>query len=271
MERDTRKDVILAGFLALIIHAALIPLRFSGFRGSNLTGRQEGKIAVELVAGRPAAEVRPPSKGSAIPKERTAKKLVPEKQKKRNIAAKTKQKASFPEKKENLKQQSASVQSSPEKHKDSDVQPPSPTDASTPPMSPTASPGSPDTAATKDVSSPPLSGQTSAQGQASLGAGDSFGSSRSFVEAQSPRYGYRREPRYPHVAVRRGYEGTVLLKVRVLDSGRVDRVEIEESSGYRILDKAALEAVKTWRFTPARRGGTKVVSWALVPITFKLK
>jgi TonB family protein len=270
MERDTRKDVMLAGFLALLIHAALIPLQFSGFRGSNLSGRQ-GRIVVDLVARRPAAEVHAPSRDSEIAKERAAKKLVPRKQQKRKNVAITKQKKTFPEKKENLKQQAALVQRSPGKHKDTDVQPLSPADVSTTPLSPTASSGPPEAAATKDVSSPAPSGQASAQDQASLDAGDSLGSSRSFVEAQSPRYGYRREPRYPRVAVRRGYEGTVLLRVRVLRSGRVDQVEIEESSGYRILDKSALEAVKTWRFTPARRGDKKVVSWALVPITFKLK
>jgi protein TonB len=269
MERDTKKDVMLAGFLALLIHAALVPLQFSGFRGSNLTGRQESRIAVDLVARRPAAEVLPQSKGPKVSKKRTAKKVIPKVRREVKPPDQPKAKVSLPEKKDDLRQQAVSVQKTTEK--DSDVKPTTQAEVPTSQLSTKASPSPPDTSKTATMSSSAASEKASATKQASLGVGESSGSSRSFVEAQSPRYGYRREPRYPRVAVRRGYEGTVLLKVRVLDSGRVDEVAIEESSGYRILDKAALEAVKTWRFTPARRGNKAVMSWALVPITFNLK
>jgi protein TonB len=269
MERDTRKDLILAGFLALLIHAALVPLQFSGSQGSKLTGRQESRIAVDLVARRPAAEVLPRSKGPKISKKRTVKKVIPEVRREVKPPAQPKAKAFSPETKDNLKKQVVSVKKAAEK--DNAIQP-VPQDAVPPSqLIPKVSPSYPDTSATATKSSSAAPEKASATKRDSLGAGESLGSSRSFVEAQSPRYGYRREPQYPRVAVRRGYEGTVLLKVRVLDSGRVDEVAIEESSGHRILDKAALEAVKTWRFTPARQGGKAVVSWALVPITFNLK
>ena len=269
MERDSREDLIIAGFLALLIHAALVPLQFSGSQGSNLNGRQESRIAVDLVARRPAAEVLPQSRGPEISKQRTAKKVIPKVRRQVKPPAQPKAKASSPEKKDNLKKQVVSVKKAAEK--DIAIQPAP--QAAVPPsqLSPKVSSSYPDTSATATMSFSAAPEKASATKQDSLGAGESLGSSRSFVEAQSPRYGYRREPQYPRVAVRRGYEGTVLLKVRVLDSGGVDEVGIEESSGYGILDKAALEAVKTWRFTPARRGGKAVVSWALVPITFNLK
>ena len=92
-----------------------------------------------------------------------------------------------------------------------------------------------------------------------------------FVEAQEPGYGYRQEPQYPRLAVRRGYEGTTLLRVHIMADGRVSEVEISESSGYRSLDRAARKAVQIWRFNPAHLGGKPVDSWALVPIAFKLK
>jgi protein TonB len=47
-------------------------------------------------------------------------------------------------------------------------------------------------------------------------------------------------------------------------------VAVEKSSGSPHLDAAALEAVKAWRFTPARRGADAVESWMLVPIVFRL-
>jgi len=72
------------------------------------------------------------------------------------------------------------------------------------------------------------------------------------------------------LAIRRGYQGTTLLRVRIVEDGRVEVVEIKESSGYRILDEAAMKAVRPWRFTPALMAGKPVASWVLVPIAFKL-
>jgi protein TonB len=91
------------------------------------------------------------------------------------------------------------------------------------------------------------------------------------MDSRPPGYGNRAEPEYPALAIRRGYEGTALLRVRVLEDGRVEVVEIKESSGYRILDEAAMKAVRPWRFIPALMAGKPVASWVLVPIAFKLR
>lgn len=78
-------------------------------------------------------------------------------------------------------------------------------------------------------------------------------------------------PRYPLAARRAAEQGTVTLRVLVSIDGLASRVAVEKSSGSPHLDAAALEAVKAWRFTPARRGVDAVESWMLVPIVFRLE
>jgi protein TonB len=79
------------------------------------------------------------------------------------------------------------------------------------------------------------------------------------------------KPSYPELARRRGYEGTVRLKVEVLASGKVGRIWVKKSSGYEILDRSALKTVKDWRFIPARFGNIPVKSTVIVPVTFQLE
>jgi protein TonB len=78
-------------------------------------------------------------------------------------------------------------------------------------------------------------------------------------------------PPYPMVARRMGYHGKVVLDVEVLAEGKAGDVKLYQSSGYDILDNAALQTVKTWRFTPARRFGQAVTQRFLVPIKFSLE
>jgi protein TonB len=78
-------------------------------------------------------------------------------------------------------------------------------------------------------------------------------------------------PRYPLAARRAGEQGTVTLKVLVASDGLPQRVEVEKTSGSSRLDAAALDAVKRWRFVPARRGSTPIESWVLVPVVFRLE
>lgn len=78
-------------------------------------------------------------------------------------------------------------------------------------------------------------------------------------------------PVYPAAARRAGYEGAAVIRARIQIDGSADRVEIKKSSGYGILDQAALEAVRKWRFIPARRGNEAVVEWVEIPWKFKLE
>lgn len=79
------------------------------------------------------------------------------------------------------------------------------------------------------------------------------------------------EPRYPLIARRRGEQGTVMLKVLVTREGGAASVSVDKSSGSAALDQAAVETVRGWRFTPARRGSETVESSVLVPIVFRLE
>ncbi len=78
-------------------------------------------------------------------------------------------------------------------------------------------------------------------------------------------------PVYPPLSRREGEEGTVMLSVYVEASGQAGKVELARSSGFDRLDRAALAAVKRWRFVPARRGSEAVADWVRVPIVFSLK
>ncbi len=78
------------------------------------------------------------------------------------------------------------------------------------------------------------------------------------------------EPEYPPLARRRGWEGTVVLKLRVEPDGRVSRTLLQSSSGRTILDQAALRGVAGWRFDAAQHNGIKVASWISQPVEFRL-
>ena len=77
-------------------------------------------------------------------------------------------------------------------------------------------------------------------------------------------------PRYPVSARRNGEQGTVTLRVLVTREGVPATVTVHTTSGSSALDQAAAEAVKGWRFTPARQGSDAVEAWVLVPIVFRL-
>lgn len=85
-----------------------------------------------------------------------------------------------------------------------------------------------------------------------------------------PRYGDNAHPAYPPLARLRGYQGVVVLFVEVLADGRVGQVSIRRSAGHEILDRAALEAVRTWRFEPGRKEGRAVTMSVEVPVRFVL-
>lgn len=78
-------------------------------------------------------------------------------------------------------------------------------------------------------------------------------------------------PEYPLASKRRGEQGRVMLHVHVTADGAADRVEVRTSSGHERLDRAALEAVRHWRFVPARQGDQPVAAWVLVPLVFALE
>jgi protein TonB len=78
-------------------------------------------------------------------------------------------------------------------------------------------------------------------------------------------------PDYPQEALAHGEQGKVLLSIHVLPDGRTDFVSVTQSSGYRILDQAAADAVLHWRFQPATMAGNPVVQVIPYWINFDLQ
>lgn len=91
------------------------------------------------------------------------------------------------------------------------------------------------------------------------------------IDGRLLKGGYQVTPRYPESARRTGIEGTALLKFLVQVDGGVASVTIERSSGHVDLDHAAVQAIKRWRFEPARRGRRAIAAWAVLPVEFRLK
>lgn len=92
-----------------------------------------------------------------------------------------------------------------------------------------------------------------------------------YTSMAKPRYRENKLPVYPYSALIRGYEGVVLISAEILPEGQTGKLTIKSSSGYDILDQSAIEAVKAWKFDPARKMGKPVIAWVDIPIRFVLK
>ena len=79
------------------------------------------------------------------------------------------------------------------------------------------------------------------------------------------------KPHYPLLARNQGIEGRVVVNVLVSAQGTVKTISVGQSSGSRLLDNAALQTVKKWRFHPVLHNGKAVPSSETVPVVFKLK
>lgn len=68
-----------------------------------------------------------------------------------------------------------------------------------------------------------------------------------------------------------GEQGKVLLRVFISAEGLPQQIEVQTSSGFERLDKAAVEAVKRWKFVPGKRNGVAEGMWNRVPVNFVLE
>ncbi len=118
-------------------------------------------------------------------------------------------------------------------------------------------------ASTSQIQEPPKAAQVSQAPDLTAGKEESV------VMVARPVYAPR--PLYPPIERRQGREGRVMLALFVDDSGRVSQAGVRESSGSEAFDQAALNAVKRWRFTPARdRDGRALSRWCTVRILFQM-
>lgn len=77
---------------------------------------------------------------------------------------------------------------------------------------------------------------------------------------------------YPRLAQRRGWEGTVVLTVRILPDGRLDEIRVKRSSGRSLLDRSARRALTRVERLPEfadRVGGNGLA--LEIPVTYRLE
>jgi len=116
-----------------------------------------------------------------------------------------------------------------------------------------------------------ISNHTNQDERKNIETAQAYGSTEGSITYATPKYKENARPRYPDMARRRGYEGRTLLRVEVLESGKVGRIRIAASSGFDVLDRAALTSVRDWTFVPGTENGNNMRQWVMVPIKFSLR
>ena len=109
------------------------------------------------------------------------------------------------------------------------------------------------------------------QAQLSGGKAQSAGFSSGTADADYKSESLRNaQPRYPIYSRKMRQEGVVIITAEVLTDGSATDVRMANSSGIKLLDEAALETVRQWRFIPAKRDGVLYVQRLRIPVTFSL-
>lgn len=78
------------------------------------------------------------------------------------------------------------------------------------------------------------------------------------------------QPKYPRMAKRKGMEGTVLIEVWLDEEGHQTHRSLLKSSGFELLDGAAMDAVKKWRFNGHEENGVALAHRVRIPVRFNL-
>jgi TonB family protein len=77
---------------------------------------------------------------------------------------------------------------------------------------------------------------------------------------------------YPRKAVRKGWEGQAVVAAEVLADGSVGQTAVARSSGYGILDEAARDSIKTWKFGHANENKNEILpQFVDIPVMFRLQ
>ena len=126
-------------------------------------------------------------------------------------------------------------------------------------------------AASRNGQSPPRGparsgGNSGGQTGAGAGAADGGGRRAGYVP---PHFLIRYKPLYPEAARAQRLDGTVLLLVSIDAAGHVTGTNVQRSCGHAVLDRAALAAVRSWRFGPARQDGVALAARVEVPVRFR--
>lgn len=88
---------------------------------------------------------------------------------------------------------------------------------------------------------------------------------------ESPKFSAKPTPiRYPRIARKKGLQGQVIVEVSIDTQGRqIDRI-LQQSSGYQLLDKTALETIASWKFSAYQHDGIAIAHRVRIPVNFKL-
>ena len=78
-------------------------------------------------------------------------------------------------------------------------------------------------------------------------------------------------PDYPAMARSSGWQGVVLVRLTVEADGTVGEAALERSSGWPVLDEAAVAAARAWRYAPRVEDGAAVSSTIVQPVEFWLR
>jgi protein TonB len=92
-----------------------------------------------------------------------------------------------------------------------------------------------------------------------------------YVPVTQPTYEVQAAQVYPPEAARRHQQGTVVLMLYINGGGTLDKVEIVKSSGFPLLDAAAIREMKLSKFEPAMDGAIPICSRAQASVTFRLE
>ena len=157
----------------------------------------------------------------------------------------------------------------------SPVAAPSQRSAESAPPAPVVSANKPVSVTTAPADAPviqPGNGTSNGSRSSALAASESASKNVAAGGFTSARADYLQNPppRYPDLARRRGWQGVAVLRVQVRTDGSPDCVELLKTSGHRMLDRASIETVRGWKFSPARTGGKAVKAWVEIPIRFQL-
>jgi protein TonB len=78
------------------------------------------------------------------------------------------------------------------------------------------------------------------------------------------------DPEYPREAQREGVEGSIELRLTVKADGKVADIEVVQADPADIFERAAISAVRRWRYEPRREDGVAVDSRTRVRLEFRL-
>ncbi|HVZ01262.1 MAG TPA: energy transducer TonB, partial [Dongiaceae bacterium] len=116
----------------------------------------------------------------------------------------------------------------------------------------------------------PAAAPSTSQGSAAAARAPAAAISDAPVLVTNPNYAGACPIQYPERARRRNQEGTVLIHALIDTAGRPVEVTVVSSSGHRLLDEAARDAIAGCAFVPQRVGGRPVKAIVEIPIPFKL-